>query len=125
MADLDKVYFSPVGRIKRLPYFLYAIALLLIMVVFEIGIMMFGSVYTLQPGIINMVPTVIWIIEITLYILIVYSMVILSIKRLHDRNHSGWWLAIGLIPILTPFMLIYLLFFPGTSGANRFGNPSL
>lgn len=35
-------------------------------------------------------------------------------RRLHDVNHSGWWL------LLSPVALIFSLM-PSTSGANRFG----
>jgi len=39
-------------------------------------------------------------------------------RRLHDVNHSGWWL------LLSPVALIFS-FMPGTPGENRFGpNPS-
>jgi uncharacterized membrane protein YhaH (DUF805 family) len=35
-------------------------------------------------------------------------------RRLHDVNHSGWWL------LLSPVALIFSLM-PGTSGQNNFG----
>ena len=45
-----------------------------------------------------------------------------SIKRYHDRNKSGWWVLIFLIPIIGPiWQLIELGFLPGTPGANRYG----
>ncbi len=45
-----------------------------------------------------------------------------QIQRLHDRNKSGWWFWIGVIPVIGE---IYLLaesgFRRGTEGPNRFG----
>ena len=43
-----------------------------------------------------------------------------GVRRLHDINRSGWWLLIGLIP-LVGLLLIYWCAQPGTSGANTYG----
>ena len=49
-----------------------------------------------------------------------------TVRRLHDTDRSGWWILIGLIPIVGYIWLIVLLCFKGTEGANRFGaNPLL
>jgi uncharacterized membrane protein YhaH (DUF805 family) len=46
----------------------------------------------------------------------------IGVKRCHDRNKSGWFLLIGLIPILGGlWLLIELGFLDGTPGPNRFG----
>lgn len=43
-------------------------------------------------------------------------------KRWHDRDKSGWWVLIALIPLIGPiWSLIELGFLPGTAGPNRFG----
>jgi uncharacterized membrane protein YhaH (DUF805 family) len=43
-------------------------------------------------------------------------------KRWHDRNKSGWWSLIMLVPIIGGiWMLVELGFLRGTEGANRFG----
>ena len=45
-----------------------------------------------------------------------------GIKRCHDRNRSGWFLLIGLIPIIgSIWLLIELGFLRGTIGPNRYG----
>ena len=42
-------------------------------------------------------------------------------KRWHDRDKSGWWSLVGLIPYVGPLWIwIELGFFPGT-GTNRYG----
>jgi uncharacterized membrane protein YhaH (DUF805 family) len=49
----------------------------------------------------------------------------LKIKRAHDVDHSGWWLAVALIPIYGPIrLLIDLGFRPGSRRRNRFGPPA-
>ena len=46
----------------------------------------------------------------------------LTINRLHDRDHSTWFLLILLIPLVQLWCVIELYFLPGTKGQNRFGN---
>jgi uncharacterized membrane protein YhaH (DUF805 family) len=47
-----------------------------------------------------------------------------GVRRLHDLDKSGWWLLLGLIPIVG-LILIYWFCQPGTPGANRFGPPAI
>jgi uncharacterized membrane protein YhaH (DUF805 family) len=45
-----------------------------------------------------------------------------TIKRWHDRNKSGWWILINLIPVVGDiWSLIENGFLKGTPGENRFG----
>ncbi len=45
-------------------------------------------------------------------------------RRLHDTNRSGWWLLLGLIPILGFIVLIFFFIQDSHPGANQYGpNP--
>ncbi len=47
-----------------------------------------------------------------------------SIRRLHDTSRSGWWLLIGLIPIIGSIILIVFFVFDSTPEENQYGlNP--
>lgn len=47
-----------------------------------------------------------------------------SVKRAHDRDHSGFWLLVGLIPVVGPLWVgIELGRLAGSPGDNRFGAP--
>jgi len=48
-----------------------------------------------------------------------------SVRRLHDIDKSGWFVLIGIIPIIGWIILIYWYIQPGTPGENRFGPPPL
>jgi uncharacterized membrane protein YhaH (DUF805 family) len=48
-----------------------------------------------------------------------------SVRRMHDLDKSGWWIFIGLIPILGLILIIYWFVSRGTEGANRFGSDPL
>ncbi len=43
-----------------------------------------------------------------------------GVRRLHDVDKSGWFLLIGLIPIVG-LVLLYFFVIPGTPDDNRFG----
>ncbi len=44
-----------------------------------------------------------------------------AIRRLHDRDMSGWWILLNLIPLIGSLILLILYALPGTEGSNRFG----
>lgn len=44
-----------------------------------------------------------------------------GIRRLHDTNKSGWFVLIGLIPVLGWIVLIVLFAQKGDAGANQYG----
>jgi uncharacterized membrane protein YhaH (DUF805 family) len=47
-----------------------------------------------------------------------------GVRRLHDTGKSGWWLLIGLVPILGVIVLIVLFAQDSQPGANQYGpNP--
>ena len=52
-----------------------------------------------------------------------------AVRRLHDRNMSGWWYLgfalMGMIPFvgwIANIAFVVILFLPGTPGPNRFGD---
>ena len=54
-----------------------------------------------------------------------YSIIVMSVKRFRDTNRSGW----NLLWVFFPFggalyILIVCIFFKGTAGKNKYGEPS-
>ena len=45
----------------------------------------------------------------------------LAVRRLHDTDRSGFWLFIGLIPIIGSITILVFTLLEGTRGPNRFG----
>ena len=46
-----------------------------------------------------------------------------GVRRFHDRGKSGWFMLIGLVPIIgAAWLLIELGFLRGQSGKNEYGN---
>jgi uncharacterized membrane protein YhaH (DUF805 family) len=44
-----------------------------------------------------------------------------AVRRLHDTGRSGWWLLIGLIPLVGAIVLLVFLASDGERGPNRWG----
>ncbi len=42
-------------------------------------------------------------------------------KRCHDRDHSAWFLLVGLLPVVNLWLLVDLFFLPGSRAVNLFG----
>jgi len=61
------------------------------------------------------------------FISLLYSLAVLvpylgvAVRRLHDTDKSGWFLLLGLIPIVGAIILIVFFATEGTRGSNRFG----
>ncbi|MCZ2722268.1 DUF805 domain-containing protein [Marinomonas sp. 15G1-11] len=54
-------------------------------------------------------------------LIILLPMIAITVRRLHDTNRSGWWLAIICIPIFGWFLLLFLLLQEGESSQKARG----
>ena len=60
---------------------------------------------------------------------IIIPSIAVTVRRLHDRDMSGWWylglIVLSLIPVvgfIASIAMLVLMVLPGTAGPNRFGN---
>ena len=48
----------------------------------------------------------------------------LAVRRLHDTGRSGWWILIGLVPLIGGIILLVFYVLDSQPGTNRYGpNP--
>ena len=57
----------------------------------------------------------------TIYFIFVPYLAV-AVRRLHDTNHSGWWVLMKIIPIVGWIVIFIFLVSDGTPGDNRFGS---
>ncbi len=58
----------------------------------------------------------------TLYgVAVIVPSIAVTVRRLHDTDRSGWWILIGLIPLVGAIVLLVFLILKGNEGDNRFG----
>ena len=47
-----------------------------------------------------------------------------TVRRLHDTGRTGWWLLIGLIPLIGAIVLLVFMLLDSQPGENQYGaNP--
>lgn len=47
-----------------------------------------------------------------------------TVRRLHDTGRSGWWILIGLIPLVGSIILLVFMFLDSQNNSNQYGpNP--
>ena len=56
-----------------------------------------------------------------IFLLYLYFLWVITIRRLHDMNRSGWFSLFFLLPILNVLLSLYLLFGSGSTGSTRYG----
>ncbi len=44
-----------------------------------------------------------------------------TVRRLHDTGRSGWWLLIGLVPVVGQLILLFFCLLPSDRGPNQHG----
>ena len=114
MALKNYVGFS--GRSRRSEYWYFTLFYLVIAIVLSVldGIVFGGSVDGKGTPVLS-----------GLFMLaMLLPSIAVGIRRLHDTDRSGWWLLIGMIPILGAIVLIVFFVQDSKPGDNRFGpNP--
>lgn len=65
-------------------------------------------------------------ILIGFYVLAVFVPgIALTVRRLHDIDHSGWWYFLLFVPLIGPIVLLIWLTRDGRPGPNKYGPNSL
>jgi len=63
--------------------------------------------------------------DLMLGLVFLYFYIVFGIRRLHDMNRSGWWLLLGLVPVVNVILGLVMMLLSGTAGANDFAPPRL
>ena len=61
------------------------------------------------------------VITVLVILALVLPLLSVSIRRLHDTGHSGWWYLIAFVPIIGGLWLLFLLLQPSSSSMNEYG----
>ena len=126
---IKAVYFSSTGRLGRLAYFGYALAL-------GVAFFVAAAILTMLLGMVGL------ILSMVLYLGVLYCEYNVAAKRFQDLNQPGQYalymmgiaflsgvlsrigsleLVGSLLSLLVLVAALYLLFVPGTAGANTYG----
>ena len=119
---MRNLLFSFQGRINRAKFWLASIAITIVYGV-VMGFLCGGAAMSSDPtAALASVGMVGGIVALVLFIAMVWISFALAVKRWHDRNKSGWWILIALVPVIGGlWYLIECGFLRGTAGANLYG----
>jgi len=108
---ITEVLFSFDGRIGRQTYWLASIGV----AVAYYGVMGVGMVLGLPDDLLG-------IMLLVGYIPLIWASLAIQTKRWHDRDKSGLWILIGMIPLIGPiWSFVECGLLPGTPGTNEYG----
>ena len=128
--NFNEFYFSAKARVNRQQWWLrLVLPLYLIFSVLVLVDMIAGTFFSVlvlvDIGAGTVYPKIgmgLW--SGTFILIVLVPAIMVHIKRFHDRDKSGWWLLIALIPLIGPiWLLIELGFLKGTPGPNQYGPP--
>jgi uncharacterized membrane protein YhaH (DUF805 family) len=113
------------GRARRKEFWLFALLMFLIEIAFMGLLSAVGGspMMLVDPALAPATGasgTVLMIYGLVLLALLIPSIAV-AIRRLHDTNRRGWWILIGLIPLIGQLVLFIFYLLDGTPGPNRFG----
>ena len=60
---------------------------------------------------------------VVIFLLYLYFLMVITVRRLHDMNRSGWFILLFMLTLLNILLGLYLLFGSGTAGINSYGLP--
>ncbi|WP_422769320.1 DUF805 domain-containing protein [Plantactinospora sp. WMMC1484] len=102
------------GRARRAEYWWFFLFSLLVGIVTSILDSALGTDFegsSASGGLLNLIASL---------ALLLPSLAV-AVRRLHDTDRSGWWILIGLIPLVGAIVLLVFFVLDGTPGPNRFG----
>ncbi len=106
-----RLWLDPRGRIGRATYWRWGVCALL-------GLGLLGH------ALLDIARLPAQRVESIVSLLLAWPTIAISAKRWHDRNRSGWWVLVVLVPVLGwVWALLDNGFVRGDRGPNRFGPP--
>ena len=113
-------YVGFTGRARRSEYWWFALFTVLVGLVGTGPDRVLGTTL----GATSAGPGSIGVIGIIVNLALLLPTLAVAVRRLHDTDRSGWWLLIGLVPIVGAIVLLVFFVMDSTPGTNRFGaNP--
>lgn len=112
--DAWKNYINFQGRARRKAYWMFILFNLIALVVLSFIESAIGLSGQNGYGILTGLYT----------LAIILPLIALAVRRLHDTGRSGWWILIGLVPLVGPIVLIVFYVTDSQPGTNEYGpNP--
>lgn len=106
------------GRASRSEYWWWSLALVISFVVLGL---IDGALIAPLLGFERFEPRAGGPLTVLACIAIVVPSIAVTIRRLHDTDRSGWWILVGVVPVVGNLVLLFFYIQAGTEGENQFG----
>jgi len=113
MKSFFNYYLTFAGRATRKEFWLFN----LFFVIFTTAVAIMNFSLAFKGG-----NNLILFLSVMFFILMVYLLIDVIIRRLHDIGKSGWYYFIGLYPIVGPLFLIYTFCKDSQKKDNKYGS---
>jgi uncharacterized membrane protein YhaH (DUF805 family) len=114
--DIKSLLFSFNGRIGRGPYWAAMVGLIVVELIIS------AVTSALSNGNGGALAIIVGLVAAVVALACVWIVFAVQVKRWHDRNKSGWWVLIGLVPFVGGlWILIECGCLPAVNEGNRFG----
>lgn len=118
---MKRLLFSFQGRLNRAPYWYVHLVIFLVEVAF-LAALMIPAVLANDAGMLANSAVAANIVGALLLLPLFWISLAVTVKRCHDRDKSGWFSFIVLVPVIGAiWFLIEIGLLPGTRAPNRFG----
>ncbi len=94
------------GRARRKEYWYFAL---------------FNLIFALVLGVIDGLVGTYSVLSSLYSLAVLLPAIGVSVRRLHDTGRSGWWLFIGLIPLIGAIILLVYMVSDSQAGTNEYG----
>lgn len=116
--------FSFNGRASRMYYWLTVLIIFVIEAVF-LGAG-YGTFSAASNGDFTSISPLAALCALPVMVVTIWVGLAVSVKRWHDRAKSGWWVLIGLVPIIgSIWVLVECGFLAGTPDVNQYGQSNV
>ena len=117
-------YFSLQGRVSGKEFFLRGFLPLASLLLLNSAFFKYINFQVLNSTIDFSFAQTLNYLGIAIYFIIIYSTTVVSIKRIHDYNSSGWNVILNFIPLVN-LIFLFVLFFKATVNLdNKYGHES-
>lgn len=109
------------GRSRRMEYWTFAVFITLIAFAWSTVAALVGGLSTIEGGEWS-TPFMLWALVGGLaYLAMLIPGLAVMIRRLHDRDLTGWFALLNFVPYIGGIIIFVLMLLPGTSGPNKYG----
>ena len=104
------------GRAERPEFWWWVLFVAIVQVVASIVLTLILVLFQ-NVGFLQWLSVLVFMVVVLAFIL---PSIAVSVRRLHDRDLSGWWYLLGFVPFGSIVLLVWYVL-PGTPGSNRYG----